>query len=92
MATDKDADIGDLQAEMAQLRADLAKLADTLKSVVSDEAAARYEKVREAAREAQARASKAADAVGQEIAERPFAAVAAAFGAGLVLGMLFSRR
>ena len=81
MNANKQADIGDLQAEIAQLRADLSKIADTLKAIVSNEAGATC-----------ARASDTAEAVGHEISERPFASVATAFGTGIVLGMLFSRR
>jgi ElaB/YqjD/DUF883 family membrane-anchored ribosome-binding protein len=86
------ANIGDLQAEIGQLRDDLAKLADTLKIIVSNEAREGYARARGAAEDAQARAAKTADAVGHEIADRPFTSVATAFGAGILLGMLFSRR
>jgi len=81
MNADKDADIGDLQAEIAQLRADLAKTADTLKAIVANEAGATCERM-----------SDTAEAVGHEISERPFTSVATAFGTDIVLGMLFSRR
>ncbi len=86
------ANIGDLQAEIGQLRADLSKITETLKTIVSDEARTGYARVRGAAEEAQARATRTAEAVGSEIADRPFTSVATAFGAGIVLGLLFARR
>lgn len=92
MNTKAEADVGELKAEIAQLREDLSKLADTIRAIASDEAEAGYERVRNAAREARTRATEASDAVGKEIADRPFTSVATAFGAGIVLGMLFARR
>ncbi len=92
MDGNKQANVSDLQAEMAQLREDLAKVTDTLKHMASGEAQAAYGRVRSAAEEAQARATKTAEAVGNEISDRPFTSVATAFGAGILLGMLFSRR
>lgn len=86
------ASINDLQAEIGQLRADLGKIADTLKTIVSDEAREGYARVRGAAAEAQARAARTTEAVGHEISDRPFTSVATAFGAGILLGLLFGRR
>ncbi len=86
------ANIGELQAEISQLRADLGKITETLKTIVADEARGGYARVRGAAETAQQSAVKTAEAVGNEISERPFTSVATAFGAGIVLGLLFGRR
>ncbi len=92
MDGDGQANIGDLQAEIGQLRSDLSKIADTLKTIMSGEAKERYAQVRGAAEGVQQRATQTAEVVGQEISERPFTSVATAFGAGILLGLLFGRR
>ena len=48
-----EADIESLRAEMEQLRADLAKVGETLNTIVSDQAGAAYEHVRGATEKAE---------------------------------------
>lgn len=92
MNAKSETDIGDLRAEMEQLRTDLSKIGETLKAIATERAEATYERARGAAREAEARATQTAEAVGEEISARPFTSVATAFGVGILLGMLFTRR
>ena len=87
-----DTDIESLRAEMEQLRADLAKVGETLNTIVSGRAEAAYERVRGATEKAAAQASHAAESVGNEISTRPFTSVATAFLVGAMIGMMASRR
>lgn len=73
-----DVDVAKLRADLDQLRNDIVKLGDTVKTVIADGRDAAYARVRRSAAE--------------EIEERPFATVLSAFGIGLVVGLLFSRR
>lgn len=81
-----------LRKELDQLRSDITALTRTLKEIASDQGSAAYEKVRRSAQSAKDEAVHAAGAVGHEISERPFTSVLSAFSAGLLIGMLFSRR
>jgi hypothetical protein len=91
MADQAKTEIAALQTEIKQLRADFAKLTDTMSDIASNGVAG--------AGQAQASAEKVwsevqrqAGSLGREIEERPIAAALTAFGAGLFLGRLLSAR
>jgi len=92
MANATEADVKALQEQLQQLRTDFAALSETLKEL------ARHG-IDEAAQRATAPGAKAwtevkrhAETVSQEIQEKPLASAFAAFGVGVVLGVLFSGR
>jgi ElaB/YqjD/DUF883 family membrane-anchored ribosome-binding protein len=87
-----DTDIEKLRAEMAQLRSEILQIGETLKTIAADRAAVAYEKVRQSAEGLQQQAKDALDSAVREIEQRPFTTTLFAFGFGLLLGMLFSRR
>lgn len=89
--------------DVSKLRADIAKLSDTVASLMAQQAGSARatvsnaaSKVREqgeyAYREAEALARQKAKDVEQTIIDNPFASVAAALGIGLVLGLMSRRR
>lgn len=86
------ADYEELRKEVDKLRSDIAGLTRTLKDIAAGEGAATYEKVRKSANKAQEQAAHTAEAVGDEIRERPFTSVLSAFIVGLLIGMLSGRR
>jgi ElaB/YqjD/DUF883 family membrane-anchored ribosome-binding protein len=88
----EDAEYETLRKELDQLRSDIGSLSRTLKDIATDQGSAAYEKVKQSAQRAQTQATEAIGAVGSEIGERPFTSMFTAFGIGLVIGMLFSRR
>jgi len=92
MTTQTDADIEKLRSEIRQLRSDIGQIGETLKAIVADQSGAAYERVRQSTEKAQKKAADAMDSVAHEIEERPFTSTLSAFGVGLVLGMLFSRK
>lgn len=88
----EDAEYETLRKELDQLRSDIGSLSRTLKDIATDQGSAAYEKVKQSAQRAQTQATEAIGAVSSEIGERPFTSIFTAFGIGLVIGMLFSRR
>jgi len=92
MASATEADIQALQEQLQQLRSDFAALSATLKDLARhglDEAAQRASAPGE---RAWAEVKRQADAVTQEIEEKPIASALTAFGIGLVLGVLVNGR
>lgn len=81
-----------LQEEMRQLRADMAAIAATLKTLGVESGSEVYGRLRESAQKAKGEAEEAATAVGKRIEERPLTAVVTAFILGAILGALISRR
>ena len=81
-----------LREEMEQLRADMAAIAKTLKTLGTDEGNAIYDRLRKSAGKAKGEAEEAATAVGRHIEERPLTSVIMAFIVGAILGALISRR
>ena len=77
---------------MAQLRSEILQIGETLKSIAADRGAAAYERVRQSAEGVQQQAKDALAAAAHEIEERPLTATLYAFGIGLLLGMMFSRK
>lgn len=87
-----EADIKALQAEMKQLRADLASLGETLRDTVRHGGAEAAAKARETGEELWNDAKKFAHGVTGEIEQKPVSAALAAFGIGMILGMIFCSR
>jgi len=81
-----------LQKELNQIRSDVGELTRTLRELAASQGRAAYDNVRKTAHKAQEQVSESVDAVGREIGERPFTSVLGAFGIGLLIGVLFSRR
>ena len=92
MATQTDADIEKLRAEMQTLRSDISQISETLKSIASGYGEAAVAEARQSAEKVQKGAKERLDAAAHEIEEHPITATLSAFGVGLVLGMLFSRK
>lgn len=92
MSTGPDADVQALQAEMAQLRADFAKVTETLKQIAAARSAAFLGDAKGTADRLTAEMQRHARTVGDTVEERPYTAALASFGIGLILGMLFSGR
>lgn len=92
MATQSDADIEKLRADIAQLRSDMGNIGDTVKTMVTNRGSAAYERVRQSGDDLQKQAKEAIDSAAHQIEQRPLTAALTAFGIGVVLGMLFSRR
>lgn len=85
-------DVKKLSDDVGELKAGFTKIADTLAELVrqrSQEAAARVERVAE---DAWAETKEKFGDVKQKIHEEPVVAVGIAFGAGLLIGLLFGRR
>lgn len=92
MATETEADIRVLQAEIKHLRADFAGLTETLRDVVRHGSSEAATKARVAGERVWQTAKDDIHYVGQGIKDKPAASAAIAFGVGIVLGMLFSVR
>lgn len=85
-------DLKTLRAEMANLRADLGKISDTLKSFARHGGEEAVGKVKETAEKLRAEIGDKTRRLTHEIEQKPLTAVFAAFGLGMVLGMIFHRR
>ncbi len=92
MSTQTDGQSGDLSAEIAQLRADFAKLSATLQQLATDRAGAVVGDAKEAAERLAGEVRRHTKSVTDEIEERPVTAALTAFGVGLILGILFNGR
>lgn len=91
MTSNVEKDVEELKSEFSELKADMAKLADTLKKLYGDSADQGREQVKAAAERSGTQAREAVGAFETEIGERPLTSVAAAFGIGFVLGKLLDR-
>lgn len=92
MADETDTDIAALQTDIKQLRADFAKIAGTMRDIVSNGVAGAEERVEASAQKVWTDIKRQTHNVGREIEERPITSVLAAFATGLVLGLFFSGR
>lgn len=81
-----------MKDEVQSLRTELKSLAESWKRQAEAQARAGYEKVREAGGRAREQAKAGADALGDQIEERPLISVMTAFGVGFVIGKLLGRR
>ena len=92
MATATDSDIQALQADLKQLRTDFASPTETLRDLVRNSGAEAAAKARDTGERVWNEAKRHVNTVRQEIEEKPLTSAVAAFGIGVVLGLLFSRR
>ncbi|MGC2411796.1 MAG: hypothetical protein WA459_03740 [Stellaceae bacterium] len=91
MAEKANADIDALQTEIKQLRADFAKLTDTMRDIENN-GVAQTGHAQASAEKVWSEVQRQAGSLGREIEERPIAAALTAFGAGLFLGRLLTAR
>ncbi len=92
MAEHIDADIAALRNDLGQMRADFAKLSETLQHLGRHGASEALDKVMGSAGRTKDKIEKTGQSLIHEVEERPVAAAAIAFIAGMVLGALFGRR
>jgi ElaB/YqjD/DUF883 family membrane-anchored ribosome-binding protein len=92
VASGTEADIEALKGEMKQLRAEFTKLGDILKNVVHHGREEAGERVRATAEQVWDEASARAAGLTKKIEEQPVTAAFAAFGIGMLIGLLFSSR
>jgi ElaB/YqjD/DUF883 family membrane-anchored ribosome-binding protein len=92
MAVQVEADVAKLRSDIDQLRTDISKIGDSVKTLVSEGSDVAVARFRRSADKIQRQAKDVAQIAAQEMEERPFATAAGAFGVGLMLGFLFSRR
>jgi ElaB/YqjD/DUF883 family membrane-anchored ribosome-binding protein len=92
MAASIEPNIATLQADIQQLRTDLAKMTSTMRDVAGNSIAQVGDKAQASAEKVWVEVKRQAQHVGQEIGDRPLTATLAAFGTGLVLGLLLSVR
>ncbi len=92
-----------LREDVARLRADLAKIAESLKdigveeavrtkSAVGEMAQALIDEVRTAFESAKGKGKSSVEAVEHKIGDRPFVSLLTAFGTGIILGKMLDRR
>ncbi|HVJ51561.1 MAG TPA: hypothetical protein VM689_03820 [Aliidongia sp.] len=93
MTTKEEAEAQTLIEEMRQLRADFARIGETVRGMVDHHTAELKDTAAAAAETAWKKAKGSADTVVAEIDSKPIASALIALGVGLVLGsILFSRR
>lgn len=84
-------DVDTLQADLQQLRTDLAAIAHTLQTLTGDASSDALAHVRAQAEKARKRAESAAGEISASIEERPLTSLGISFIVGLLLGLLFGR-
>jgi ElaB/YqjD/DUF883 family membrane-anchored ribosome-binding protein len=92
MSTATENDVTALAAEMKQLRNDFKKIAEILQATVRDAGNDAMQQARARGEEAWTQARAKTDDIVQLIENRPVASTAAAFGIGMLLGMLMHGR
>ena len=92
MASATEADIEALREQLKQLRSDFAGLNTTIQNLARHGMGEAAERAAAPAEKAWAEIKDRADAVSREIQEKPVASALTAFGAGLILGLLFGGR
>lgn len=92
MTNGTSADIQALQTEIKQLRADFAGLGETVRDLVRHGGEEAKAKARESGDKVWQEAKHHAQNISSEIEERPVTSALAAFGVGMILGILFSGR
>lgn len=92
MSTATENDVTALAAEMKQLRSDFKKIAEILQTTVRDAGSDAMQQARAKGEEAWNQAREKTDDIVQLIENRPVASTAAAFGIGMLLGMLMHGR
>ena len=86
------ADIQALQTDIKQLRTDFAGLGETVRDLVRHGGEEAKAKALESGDKVWKEAKHHAQTIGHEIEERPVTSALAAFGVGMILGILFSGR
>lgn len=90
------AEMENLKAELAKLRADLSGVAQALKSTGAAEAAELKASIKEALahayEEVRDKGKKSVEAVEHQVTEHPIIAILAAFGAGFLVAKLLDRK
>jgi ElaB/YqjD/DUF883 family membrane-anchored ribosome-binding protein len=92
MSPEVDTDIRQLRAELVQLRKDLGTLTTTLEKTAQDGTAEAKERIHRTVDSLRAEASGAAERVSHEIEENPITGALAAFGVGIMIGLLLGPR
>ncbi len=92
MADQTNTDIAVLQTEIKQLRADVAKIAETMRDIANNGVAGAGQRVQASTEKIWTEVKRKAGTAGREIEERPVASVLTAFGAGVLLGFFHNRR
>ena len=92
MADQTNTDIAALQTEVQQLRADIAKIAGTMRDIASNSVVEAGQQVQASTEKVWTEVKRQAGSVGREIEDRPVAAALTAFGAGVLLGLLLNGR
>ncbi|HVC53426.1 MAG TPA: hypothetical protein VND87_15515 [Stellaceae bacterium] len=92
MAVSEQPDIVTLQADVQTLRTDFAKLAADLREIAGSGIARAQTQAQDSADRVWSGVKRQAEQVGHEIEERPVMSALAAFGTGLILGMLLNSR
>ena len=85
-------DTAKLSEEVNGLRADLARVAETITDFVRTRGQDAAAKLQGTAEETWSEAKQKLDCVGKKIHEEPVTAAAVAFGIGLIIGLIFSGR
>ena len=91
-AQDTKRDADQVRVDIEKLKADIAALTDSLKTLAGDVGVEGASAVRAAGQKTREHVNQAAETVEQQIVERPFSSVLVAFGVGLLLGKLLDRR
>lgn len=81
-----------LRDDLDALRADVGQLASTLKEMAAGRKAEAYESIRNGAKAAQQKVNDTSQAASEVVVKRPLVSVAVAFGVGMLLGNIVSRR
>lgn len=90
MATDNK-DQQDLQEQLNTLRNDFAEITKTVRDMSATRAQEGQQRLRQTADRTRAQVQDSWQTVQGEIEQRPYASMAVAFGAGLILGKLLDR-
>jgi hypothetical protein len=85
-------DLATLRAEMANLRADLGRISETLQDMAKHGRDEAVDKATRAAEDLKAEIGKRTERLAKEIEQKPLTAVLMAFGLGVLLGMIFGGR
>ncbi|MFO1186947.1 MAG: hypothetical protein U1E87_05555 [Alphaproteobacteria bacterium] len=87
-----DADLKALRAELAQLRKDFSRIAETLEHTARHGGEEVMSHVRESAEDLRDEAAKAVRGVREEFEHKPISSLVTIFAVGVILGLLFSSR
>lgn len=92
MANTNDPDVQALMGEIKHLREDFARMGTVIEDLVRHRAEAARDEVGRRAEKAWDGMNRTADTATAAMEQNPVATVGGAFGLGLLIGMLFSRR